>query len=209
MGIDYRVLQVGPIESNCYVVWDVASKAAAVIDPGAEEDRIREAVDSLGVKVEWVLLTHGHFDHSFCAGPVAFSFGARIGMQALDVPVVVQSLAFAAPYYDPSEFVAFTPTDLLNDGDTIVLGSSPIGVLHTPGHSQGGLCFATKAGVFCGDTVFAGSVGRTDLPGGSHEQLLESIRAKILTLDDSTILLPGHGPGTTVGDERQYNWYLK
>lgn len=209
MSLDFRALVVGPIETNCYIVWDTDTRAAAVIDPGDEEELIASQVDSLGLKVEWVLLTHGHFDHALRAGSIAGRYGARIGMQALDIAQVTQSLEFGATLGDVSSFVSFTPTDLLNEGDVIALGSSEIRVLHTPGHSQGGLCFVTEIGVFCGDLIFADSVGRTDFPGGSHEQLLSSIRTKILTLDDSTPLYPGHGSVTTVGEERRGNWCLK
>ncbi len=209
MSLDFRALVVGPIETNCYIVWDTDTRAAAIIDPGDEEELIASRVDSLGLKVEWVLLTHGHFDHTLRAGPIAGRYGARIGMQALDIAQVAQSLEFGATFCDVSSFVPFTPTDLLNEGDVVKLGSSEIKVLHTPGHSHGGLCFVTGIGVFCGDLIFADSVGRTDFPGGSHEQLLSSIKTKILTLDDSTKLFPGHGPVTTVGEERRGNWYLK
>jgi len=209
VSLDFRALLVGPIETNCYIVWDTDTLAAAIIDPGEEQGLICSQVDSLDLKVEWVLLTHGHFDHSFLVGPIAEKYHARIGMQALDITQVARSLEFGAQFCEVSSFVPFTPTDLLNDGDVIALGSSTIKVLHTPGHSQGGLCFVTEIGVFCGDLIFAGSVGRTDFPGGSHEQLLLSINTRILTLDDSTKLFPGHGPVTTVGEERRGNWYLK
>lgn len=209
MSLEYRSLEVGPIETNCYIVWDTDTLAAAIIDPGYDQELIGSQVESLGLKVEWVLMTHGHFDHSFLAGAIAGKYGAKIGMQALDIMQVTESLDFGAQFYDIALFVPFTPTDLLNDGDVIALGTSTLKVLHTPGHSQGGLCFVTEIGVFCGDTIFAGSVGRTDFPGGSHDQLMSSIKTKILTLDDSTPLYPGHGPVTSVGEERRENWYLK
>lgn len=207
--MEYRPLQVGPLETNCYIVWDKDTLAGAVIDPGGDKGRILAIIDSLGLRVEWVLLTHGHFDHAYYAADIAEECGAKIGMQALDIVQVTQSMEIGEQFYDSSEFVPFTPTDLLNDGDLIMLGESEIKVLHTPGHSQGGLCFVTDAGVFCGDMIFAGSVGRSDFPGGSHEQLIQSIKDKILTLDDSTKLFPGHGPSTTVGEERASNWYLR
>ena len=207
--MEYRPLQVGPLESNCYIIWDHDTRAGAVIDPGGDKGRILSLIDSLGLRIEWVLLTHGHFDHAFYTADIAEECGAKIGMQALDIQQVTQSMEVGEQFYNSSEFAPFTPTDLLNDGDVIRLGESEAKVLHTPGHSQGGLCFVTDAGVFCGDTIFAGSVGRSDFPGGSHEQLIQSIKDKILTLDDSVKLFPGHGPSTTVGEERASNWYLR
>lgn len=208
MSLEYRAIEVGFLQVNCYLIWDSNTCKAAIIDPGDDTDIIIDTVKSLGLDVEWVLLTHGHFDHTFRVGEIAEHYGAKIGLQALDVPVLTQSLFLGESFYDMSEYVPFTVSSLLNEGDVIRLGDSEIGVLHTPGHTQGGICFVTEIGVFCGDTIFADSVGRSDFPGGSHDQLIESIRSKILPMDDSTILYPGHGPATTVGSERKSNPFL-
>lgn len=208
MSLEYRAIEVGFLQVNCYLIWDSNTCKAAIIDPGDDTDIIIDTVKSLGLDVEWVLLTHGHFDHTFRVGEIAGHYGAKIGLQALDVPVLTQSLFLGESFYDMSEYVPFTVSSLLNEGDVIRLGDSEIGVLHTPGHTQGGICFVTEIGVFCGDTIFADSVGRSDFPGGSHDQLIESIRSKILPMDDSTILYPGHGPATTVGSERKSNPFL-
>jgi len=208
LSIEFAFLVVGPIETNCYVIWDRDTRAAAVIDPGDEAERIAAIVESNGLRVERILLTHGHFDHMFCAGELARQYGARVGMHESDVWLLSDGLGVAEPYYDLSEHVPVTPDDLLKDGDVIALGESTVTVLHTPGHSAGGLCFVTDAGVFCGDTIFAGSVGRTDFPTGSFDTLIASISSKLLSLDDATPLLPGHGPATTVGAERKWNFYL-
>jgi glyoxylase-like metal-dependent hydrolase (beta-lactamase superfamily II) len=206
--IDFQQLSVGPLETNCYIVWDRDTRKAAVIDPGGDDDLIAQQIARLELDVEWVLITHGHLDHCFSAGSIARRCGAGIGMHPADIGHLTDGLEIAALYYDISAYERFTPTRFLTDGDVINLGSSAISVIHTPGHSQGGLCFLTDAGVFCGDTIFAGSVGRTDFPGGSSEQLVESIRKKILTMDDSTRLYPGHGPATSVGEERRSNPFL-
>ena len=208
MSVEYASLVVGPIETNCYVIWDQATRAAAVIDPGGEAERMVAVIDANALHVVRILLTHGHFDHTFCAGDLAKKYGARIGMHESDVWLLTDGLGVAEPYYDMSGHVDVTPDDLLRDGDTIALGESTITVLHTPGHSAGGLCFVTDAGIFCGDTIFAGSIGRTDFPTGSHDTLIASITSKLLCLDDATPLLPGHGPATTVGEERRTNPYL-
>lgn len=208
MSLDFRVIEVGLLQINCYLLWDVETKKAAIIDPGDDTDTIIDNIKALDLDVEWVLLTHGHFDHTFRVGEIASRYNVRIGLHPLDLPMLGQSLGLGESFYDFSEYVSFTVTDLINEGDDIHLGNSTIHVLHTPGHSQGGVCYVTDIGVFCGDTIFAGSVGRSDLPSGSHEQLIDSIRTKILPLDDSTPLYPGHGLSTTVGSERRSNPYL-
>lgn len=207
--MDFRQLSVGPLETNCYLVWDRDTRKAAVIDPGGDDDLIAQQIARLELAIEWVLITHGHLDHCFIAGPIARKYDAEIGMHPADIEHLTGGLEIAAMYYDVSAYERFTPTRFLTDGEVIALGDSEIRVIHTPGHSQGGLCFATDVGVFCGDTIFAGSVGRTDFPGGSFEQLIESIRTKILTMDDSTRLYPGHGPATSVGEERRSNPFLQ
>lgn len=181
---------------------------AAIIDPGDDVDDIAGIVDKHGLQVKWVLLTHGHFDHSFRTSEIAGKYGCKIGMSELDVPVVRQSMILAEPFYDLESYKDFTPTDDLKEGDIIKLGQSIIQVVHTPGHSDGGLCFVTDIGVFCGDTVFSGSVGRTDLFNGSHETLIDSIHTKVMRMFDDTVLYPGHGPETTIGRERRYNPFL-
>ena len=209
MPLELRALTVGPLNTNCYILWDGNTRACAIIDPGGDRHRITADISSLGLRVEWILLTHGHSDHSFYAGSLASEYGARIGMHAADVDMLTQSLGIAVVFYDLSEYVPVTPTDWLTDGQVISLGVSELKVIHTPGHSQGGVCFVMDVGVFCGDTVFAGSVGRTDFPGGSFEQLIESIKSKLLVMPDSTPLYPGHGPATTVGEEKRSNPYLR
>ena len=208
MSIASRCLTVGPLASNCYVIWDADTKHGAIIDPGGDKDRITDAIKSLGIDVKYVLLTHGHPDHAFHAGELAHEFGAEIAMHESDIPMLADGLGIVEMFYDTATYVDFVPSRTLCDGDTIPLGDSRIKAVHTPGHSQGGLCFVTDAGAFCGDTIFAGSVGRTDFPGGSMEEMLHSIRTQILTLRDDTALYPGHGPATTVAAERNSNPYL-
>lgn len=208
MSIEYKSLVVGPLGTNCYIIWDTQTRKAAVIDPGGDRDRIIETVESLSLDVEWVLLTHRHPDHIFYAGDISNKWSTRIGMNDSDNEYLDEMLDVAEMFYDVSTYVNFVTSDLLKDGDTIQLGESVIRVLHTPGHSQGGICFVTDAGVFCGDTIFAGSIGRTDFPGGSHPQIIESIKNKLLTLPPDTPLYPGHGPATTVGIERETNPFL-
>ncbi len=217
MSLDIQTYSVGPLETNCYLISDTRTLESALIDPGGP---IRELglgtggssepplSEGIGYIIEYVLLTHGHPDHCFYAGEAARDYRAAIAMHAADIEQIEQGLDIAAMFYDVSKFVAFSPTILLNDGDQLRLGDSTIEVMHLPGHSRGGLGFVTAEGVFCGDTIFAGSIGRTDFPGGSYEELISSIRSRILTLKDETRLYPGHGPATTVGRERKSNPFL-
>lgn len=208
MSIEFKALVVGPLEANCFLVWDTDSLDAALIDPGDDIQGISDAVHSLSLKVKYVLLTHGHPDHCFVAGNAVSDFGAELAMHEADIEQVEQGMALAEMFYNVTTFVPFSPSILLADGQVLQIGKSVIQVIHTPGHSQGGLCFVTEVGVFCGDTIFAGSIGRTDFPGGSHEQLITSIKTKLLTMKDETPLYPGHGPSTTVGRERASNPFL-
>lgn len=207
--IQRQRLTVGPLQTNCYVIWDADTRSSAIIDPGGDADIIRDCIDSNNLSVELILLTHGHPDHCFVAGNLVNDYEVEVAMHEADIVQIEQGMALAEMFYDVSGFVPFTPKKLLVDGDILALGNSQIQVAHTPGHSQGGLCFITDAGVFCGDTIFEGSIGRTDFPGGSHTQLLTSIRTKVLSLADNTTLYPGHGPYTTVGHERVSNPFLK
>lgn len=207
--IRFSTLTAGPFETNCYIIWDSDSFDAAIIDPGGGYDEIIAAVESNGLRVKWILLTHGHLDHAYFVRDLAAHFGARIGGHEADIPHIKDTVGMAAMFYDMDSYVPFDLTDLLTDGSVISLGKSSIEVICTPGHSAGGISFVTSAGVFCGDALFAGSVGRTDFPGGDHDQLISSIKSRLLTLKDETPLFPGHGPSTTVGIERARNPYLQ
>lgn len=200
---------VGPLETNCYIVWDSASDSGLIIDPGGDSDLIQARVRSLGIRVDRILATHGHPDHIFSAGALSQVYGVGVAMHEADVPVLEESLAIAAMFYDMAVFVPFDPDLLLSEGDLVPVGNCEALAIHTPGHSPGGLCFRTNAGVFCGDTLFSGSVGRTDLPGGSYPQLVQSIQSKLMAMDDSTPIFPGHGPETTIGAERRSNPFVQ
>lgn len=209
MAVEFETLAVGPLETNCYIIWDTETHYAAVIDPGGDKHLIAESITSHRLSVKYVLLTHGHFDHCFHADDFARDYGVEVAMHESDIVQIEQGKSLAEMFYDGSSYVEVLPQKLLTDGDVLRLGESAIEVIHTPGHSQGGLCFVTDAGVFCGDTIFAGSIGRTDFPGGSYSQLIASINAKLLSMKDETPLYPGHGPATTVGRERATNPFLR
>jgi len=188
---------VGDFETNCYVVVCERTRRAIVVDPGADPDRIREAVRSLGAAPELIVNTHGHMDH-ICADD-AFDLPVAIhedDAAALTDAEINLSRYFAEPCVCPA------PSRLLTEGDVIEVGDIRFTVIHTPGHTPGGICLYGGGVLIAGDTLFADGVGRTDFPGGSEETLLRSIREKLLVLPDETIVHPGHGPETTIGRER-------
>jgi len=199
---------VGPLGTNCYIVWDESTRTAVIIDPGGDAAKVRQAISYDDLTPAGILLTHGHPDHCFAAGYLAREYGTEILMHEADIDQVEQGLSLLEMIYDVSSFVELSPLKFIKDGDAIDLGESAIQVIHTPGHSPGGLCFVTDCGVFCGDTIFAGSIGRTDFPGGDYDQLITSIKTKLLTLPGATPLHPGHGPSTTVARERATNPFL-
>ena len=209
MSLPMKSLVVGPIETNCYLIWDRATKEGAVIDPGADADEIMRSIAGSGMKPVIILLTHGHFDHVFCAGDIAREYGCEIACHKDDESQILGTMPVAEMYQDVSSFVPFTPTRWLEDGDSLALGETVVTVIHTPGHSPGGLTFAVDESLFCGDALFADGIGRSDFPGGSHRQLIESIHTRIFAYPDDTRVYPGHGPTTTVGREKRSNPYCR
>lgn len=183
----------GVYEENCYVL-KAGEGEAAVIDPGDDADRILDLLEREGLRAIAVLLTHGHWDHIGAVSDVADAFAAPVMLHAADLPLIQEW----APR--PIE-----PARLLAHGDRIACGGLVFEILHTPGHTPGSLCLRTGNRLFTGDTVFKGTVGRTDFPGGSSEALHASIRDHLLPLPDDIEVYPGHGAPTTIGDERRYN----
>ncbi|MFO7986723.1 MAG: MBL fold metallo-hydrolase [Desulfatiglandaceae bacterium] len=187
-----RKLVVGPYQANCYILGSKSNKEGAVIDPGDETFRIVKEISKLGLTIRYILLTHGHMDHT----------GAVAELRRItQAPVCIQSLDAAG--------LGFQPDMRLYDDQKIPLGGFHLSVLHTPGHSPGGVCFHAPGVVFTGDTLFAGSIGRTDLPGGDHALLLKGVKEKIFPLGDTLRVYPGHGPVTTIGRERKTNPFFR
>ncbi len=203
-----ETLTVGPVQANCYVVGCEKNGAGIIIDPGDEASRILQAVQSHGLKITHILLTHAHFDHFIAAKAVVEATGAPLALHPDDLPLL-QAGGGATMFGLPMPAI-HNPEIWLSENDTITCGTLNFRVLHTPGHAPGHVCFfEPDAGViFDGDVLFAGSIGRTDLPGGDYETLMDSIAHKLMTLPDETTIYPGHGPRTTIGAERVSNPFL-
>ena len=201
---------VGPLQCNCTLLGDEEAGEAIVVDPGDEVSRIYRRISDLGLKVKQILVTHAHIDHVGGALKLKRLTGAPILLNENDLPLLRMMEGQAAWLGVPAPEVS-APDASLTDGLEVGLERYPAEVLHTPGHTQGSVClhFAPLKMVIAGDTLFAGSIGRTDLPGGNSRQIIESIESRLMTLPDETKVLPGHGPATTIGAERYDNPFLK
>ena len=209
-----KQIQNNPFQENTYVVWDEASMEAAIVDCGAlfpeEEAKIEAFVSDNNLKVKYILNTHLHLDHCFGNAWAAERYGilpmAHKDDETLLARMGEQARMFGLPFEVKTEKLG----GYLNDNDVLMLGENRIEVIHTPGHSRGGLCFyIPSAGwLISGDSLFEGSIGRTDLEGGSYATLIKSITERLMTLPEETVVYPGHGPYTTIGDEKRMNPFL-
>ncbi len=199
-----KQLTVGRFASNCYIVGSESGKEGMIIDPGASTKQILSDVEELGLNIRLIVLTHGHMDHIGAVKGVKEATGAEVAIHADDVRFLRRlSLSTVYNLSFPS-----SPDRLLGDGDSIDIGDLHFTVLHTPGHSPGGICLLGHGVLFSGDTLFNYGIGRTDFPGGSHNQLMNSISTRLMALPDDTVVYPGHGPDTTIGIERRGNPFL-
>nr|MBN2278912.1 MBL fold metallo-hydrolase [candidate division Zixibacteria bacterium] len=202
-----ETISVSSFETNCYLAWAVDNRACAVIDPGDEDERIIERIDQLGLEPGAILLTHGHADHIGAVGPIKDKYGIPLYIGCGDESMLLSPSANISAYFG-HQIICPAADEIVGDGDVFKIGSMSFTVIAAPGHSPGGICYFIDKYLFCGDTLFRGSIGRTDLPGGDYSQLIESIDRNILTLPDEVICFPGHGPATTVGEERKGNPFL-
>ncbi len=200
---------VGPLQCNCTILGDEETHEAIVIDPGDEITRIHRRLTELGLTLKQILITHGHIDHVGGALKLKRLTGAPILLNQNDLELLAMMEEQASWIGVPTPEVA-PPDESLKDGLVVGLARYPAQVVHTPGHTQGSIClhFAPQKLLFAGDTLFAGSIGRTDLPGGDYPQILHSIHSKLLVLPEETRVIAGHGPTTTIGEEREFNPFL-
>jgi hydroxyacylglutathione hydrolase len=211
--MDVRMFTVGPVQENSFLIRREGSDHALLVDPGEEAPKLLGALEALGVQLDAILLTHTHFDHVGAVAPVARATGAPVYCPELEVPVLQDIMAYV-PWPGFGPFESWDPEHTVAGGETLALAGYDIDVLFTPGHSPGHVTYALRDSaddpvmLFSGDVLFQQSVGRTDLPGGDHAVLLQSIASLLERYDDETVVHPGHMGLTTLGRERATNPFL-
>lgn len=209
--MEYRILPVTAFAQNCTLIWCAETRQAAVVDPGGDLEDILAAAARAGVTIAKILLTHGHIDHAGGTAELATRLSVPIeGPQRGDDYWIRQLPEQSRMFGFPGSCAAFTPDRWLNDGDTVTFGKVVLDVLHTPGHTPGHVCFFNRPSklALVGDVLFAGSIGRTDFPGGDYDTLIRSIRQNLWPLGDDVEFIPGHGPMSTFGEERRNNPFV-
>lgn len=206
----HEILAVGPLQCNCSILGDETSREAIVVDPGGDISRITGILDKHQLAVKQIVITHAHIDHIAGAQRLKQLTGAPILYNQLDLPLV-KMMDVQAGWLGVATPEVPVPDDTLDDGKIIAITGLSGSILHTPGHTEGSVCLyiPREALLLAGDTLFAGSIGRTDLPGGDTRKLLASIRERLLPLPSDTTVIPGHGSGTTIGTERESNPFLQ
>lgn len=206
----HEILPVGPLQCNCSIIADENTREAMVIDPGDEVAAIQAILQKHGVRVKQIVITHAHIDHVGGAMKLRAATGAPILLNQND-HALLKMLGMQAAWLGMSTPEQVEVDCSITDADKVEAGALVANVMHTPGHTEGSIClyFAAEQKLIAGDTLFAGSIGRTDLPGGSFDKIIRSLHQKVLSLPDETIVVPGHGPLTTIGDERESNPFLQ
>jgi hydroxyacylglutathione hydrolase len=204
------VVPVTPFQQNCSVVWDEDLGRGAVVDPGGDVETIIQAIAKSGATIEKILLTHGHIDHAGGAAALKERLGVPIEGPHTDDLFLLQSLDQSGAQYGMADVRPMTPDRWLKQGDDVTVGGLAFSILECPGHTPGSVVLFNREHRFCfmGDVLFKGSVGRSDFPYGDHETLIRSIKDKIFPLGDDVAFLPGHGPASSIGEERRTNPFL-
>lgn len=202
-------VEISSMAVNCYIVGCEETKEAAVIDPGGNSRGILKALEDNGLKAIYIINTHGHIDHIGANRKIKDATGAKVLIHQDDAKMLVNAVSNFS--FMMGQQVTSPPAEeYIDEGDIIKIGNTvELEVIHTPGHSPGGVCLKTGNIIFSGDTLFYGSIGRTDFPGGSYNDLISNIKTKLLCYDDDVVVYPGHGPATTIGFERKRNPFLR
>jgi hydroxyacylglutathione hydrolase len=206
----HLVLPVGPLQCNCSIIGDETTHEAMVIDPGDDITRVQALLNQHGLTVKQIVITHAHIDHVGGAMKLKAATGAPILLNQNDY-ALLKMLDVQASWLGMKPPGPVTVDESLDDGAKLTTGTIASQIMHTPGHTEGSICVYIPAEqkLIAGDTLFAGSIGRTDLPGGSLEKIMSSLHSRVLALPDETTVLPGHGPATTIGEERETNPFLQ
>lgn len=206
--MEIKSMPVGPMGANCYIVSCSETKETAVIDPGGDAGKILRHLQNSGLKLKYIINTHGHIDHIEANEELRDKTGAKLLIHEQEAQLLEDSNLNLSAFMGAP--ITQKPADqLLREGDEIVLGEVKLKVLHTPGHTKGGISLVTEGAVFTGDTLFAGSIGRTDFPGGSFDEIIDSIKRKLLVLPDNMQVYPGHMGTSTIAQEKKYNPFLR
>lgn len=203
----FKTLPLGIYQANCYILFDEKTKEAAVIDPGGDFPEIRSCIEANGINVKYIIITHGHGDHIGALQELRDYTGAAVCIHKEDNEMLKSKRKNYSEEIGGSS-VEVTADKLLLDGDVLKLGDTELNIIHTPGHSKGGICIYCEGSLFSGDTLFACSIGRTDLEGGSFEEIIASIKEKLLVLPEDTRVYPGHGSPSTILIEKKRNPFL-
>ena len=197
---------LGLVSSNCYLIGD--GKEAVLIDAGARLQDVQKLVDTSGMTLKMIFLTHCHFDHIAYADDIREHYGVPVAIHQFDAPGLQDPMVSGGVLFRSE--LRIKPADILvSDGESYPVGDLSYRMIHTPGHSKGGMCILAEDHLFCGDTLFQSSIGRTDLAGGNYDELIGSIKEKLLTLDENIVVYPGHGPASTIGTEKKSNPFLR
>lgn len=210
MSLKAAILPVTPFQQNCSLIWCEDTKLGAVVDPGGDLDRIRAAIAETGITLEKILITHAHIDHAGATAELAESEGVPIEGPHRDDAFLIESLTEQGAKYGFQGARSFEPARWLEEGDEVTVGNLTFAVRHCPGHTPGHVVFVNESARIAavGDVLFQGSIGRSDLPRGNHEDLVRSIRERLFPMGDDITFIPGHGPVSTFGQERQSNPYV-